>query len=98
VDKPGRMIRHPGSTRGLWAIVKPAARNIASEPLPSPNLRYCAVADALFPGIWLAQPLNYEGRGFVYVFRGPDAELEAKAFVNDKNRKGGIHAAGDDFT
>lgn len=54
-------------------------------PVLIPAIRYCAIEDQLFPGTWRAEPISYTGRGFVYLFLGPDARFDALAFVKSKN-------------
>lgn len=59
--------REGGSARGLWKVVP---------------FRYRALKDPCFPGTWRVEPVVYEGRGIVYLFR---SEEEARAWAKKKN-------------
>lgn len=49
--------------------------------------RYRAFEDPLFRGTWRVEPINYAGRGFVYLFNGSTARQEATAWEKEKNRQ-----------
>lgn len=83
---PRRDRRGESKTVGLFKMLPP--KN--PEPFPShilkqPLMRYHAIADRLFSGKWLALPLNYIGRGIVYIF-GNRKEAEEKAAEVNKRQ------------
>jgi hypothetical protein len=47
-------------------------------------MKYHALEDPLFPGTWRAEPLDYAGRGIVYLFR---SEAEAWACAKRKTKQ-----------
>lgn len=50
-----------------------------------PPRQYRAVPDVLFPGTWRAEPVNYKGRGMVYLFHGEGAQREAEEYARHRN-------------
>jgi hypothetical protein len=46
--------------------------------------RYHALEDCLFPGTWKVEPVDYVGRGIVYLFK---TEAEARDWAKHKNQK-----------
>jgi hypothetical protein len=46
--------------------------------------RYHAIADAVFPGTWKAEPVPYRGRGIIYLFHGEGAEERAREWAMKK--------------
>jgi hypothetical protein len=69
----------------LLADTSEVVRAAASRYRIAQPVKYRAIEDALFCGIWLALPVAYAGRGIVYMFYAPRAEAKAKAFVKLKN-------------
>jgi hypothetical protein len=98
-----RGVSRGGDARGLYKVVsrdqaaKPAAPMFtqAVVTLQTPAL-YCAVEDKQFPGTWRAQPMNYQGSGVVYLFRGDMAKYEALAWAKKKNKQWGLTAPAPD--
>lgn len=91
-----RGARRGGDARGLWRVVAPGEK--VPAPIPAPRtiltleqpVRYCAVEDKHFPGTWRVEPVDYRGRGVVYLFHGEMAKYEAAAFAKSKNRRDGF--------
>lgn len=91
--------RRDGTVRGMWRTVwhttwpaVPAAPVNALLPyqLEQPRMRYHARACEFIRGEWRAEPVNYQGRGVVYLFHGATAEAQARAFAADKNFRDGF--------
>lgn len=83
--------RRSGSARGLWKIVplppKPTVEEMLTASREQTKVFYHARPDGLFPGTWRAEPIDYEGRGAVFLFRGDMGKYEAIAFSKIWNRR-----------
>jgi hypothetical protein len=51
---------------------------------PLPAFKYRVLPDKLFPGTWRVEPVDYTGRGIVYLF--PNEE-EARDWEKRKNKQ-----------
>lgn len=85
---PRRDRRGESKTVGLFKMVMdPHPKKTEAWPFPVvrlPRMLYHAIPDKLFPGAWHALPVNYTGRGLVYILRThKDAEAKA-AEVNKR--------------
>jgi hypothetical protein len=79
--------RRGGSTAGLYKLSQdllPKAPPTLDPPKPK---HYLFCEDLLFPGVWRSEPVDYQGRGFVFLFTGQMARWEAMAFTKSWNRR-----------
>lgn len=92
-----RRVPREGTARGLWKMGPPPERKgpppitqMQVLSLEQVRMKYCVAEDKQFPGVWRAEPVNYHGRGFVFLFKGEMAKYEAAAFAKNKNRRDGF--------
>lgn len=86
---PRRDRRGGSKTVGLFKMLPPknSTETVPVYLLMHVPMRYHAIPDKLFPGKWLAQPVDYMGRGIVYIYNTPE---EAKEKASQVNRRQGF--------
>lgn len=83
---PRRDRRGGSKTVGLFTMLPPKTQNetVPVYLLMHVPMRYHAIPDKLFPGKWLAQPVDYTGRGIVYIYGNAEDAKEQASRVNKR--------------
>jgi len=80
-QKPVRRWFDPKKVRSLLKLPKPIE---VVKPQPVAQYQVRRDEDQGFEPSWRVEPVNYTGRGIVYLF---DCESDAEAFVKQKNEE-----------